>query len=44
MTELETAAKGNRVLAWFIIGFIVLAALITFVNHLWQLVDRIVKR
>jgi hypothetical protein len=43
VAELKNAAKSNPIAAWVIIGFIVLTALITFVNQLWQLIDRVVK-
>lgn len=40
VAEIKDTAKGNRLLAWFIIGFIVLTALVTFLNQLWQLLER----
>ncbi|HEV3261875.1 MAG TPA: hypothetical protein VG013_33805 [Gemmataceae bacterium] len=43
VAELKSTAKANPVLAWAIIGFVILTAAVTMVNQVWQLVDRIVK-
>jgi hypothetical protein len=39
--EVKETARGNRVLAWVIIAFIVLAALVAFVNQSLELAKKI---
>jgi hypothetical protein len=38
--QLKGAAKSNRIIAWLIIAFIVVTALVTFVNQLWELLRK----